>query len=189
MGRVALRVFATCAKRRRARAPLVPLTPSATPIAAATPIAGAPRITIVRIASRHCAIVLVNSIDLAARKQPLIYHPHAVGAPFNGLYCHSRLCRSYSAESTSPRFSRSNADQDRLAGCGKKEFPPPAPFDVPEGDKKSGHPSARSGQAFTQVRRRVQIATNLLCSNLLRQVDPVRLQSFRMPEITRAPGN
>jgi hypothetical protein len=58
-------------------------TPSAMPIAAATPIAGAPRITI-SLMARATSVVGVDAVDFARREQALIDHHHASVVPLDG---------------------------------------------------------------------------------------------------------
>ena len=56
-------------------------TPRATPIAAATPIAGAPRITMSLIALRDFAVIRVGVVHHLAGQSPLVEHHNAFGRP------------------------------------------------------------------------------------------------------------
>ena len=90
VGRVAANVRQRRSKSR-ARSPGRRVrAPSAMPMPAATPIAGAPRIDHVLDRPRHLAVVAVDPIDLALRQQPLVDHDHAPVSPFDGPYLHRR---------------------------------------------------------------------------------------------------
>ena len=84
--------------------------PSAMPIAAATPIAGAPRITIVRIALRDFLRGAAAHVEFLAGQLALIDHDDRVVLPIDcrehGVYFSSRLSNGSGSSSDEPEPRR-----------------------------------------------------------------------------------
>ena len=114
VGRVPRRASGRCARSPRAkRRSGRRRAPSAAPIAAATPIAGAPRITMSRIALRDLAESSVDAVDFALGQQALIEHHHAPAAPLDGAN-HRRHAASRRRVRAKPVM------QSRVDCCGMK---------------------------------------------------------------------